>query len=220
MFIIICGAGKVGFSLAQRLAEEKHKVVLIEQDPERCEKIAGEIPKVMVICGDSCEPRYLEEAHAEKADIVVASTGDDEDNLVICQLAKTYFSVPRTIARANDPRNEYTFKQLGVDISVNATNVIAQVINQEVSVPDLYTLLKIKQGKLSIVQGKVSVASRLIDKPLKKIKMPKDCIIVSVLRGEDVIIPGGDTILEEDDEILAVTSPDSQLAFSKLLAGE
>jgi trk system potassium uptake protein TrkA len=220
MFIIICGAGKVGFSLAQRLADEKNKIILVEQNVERCEKIAGEIPKVIVICGDACEPRYLEEAHAEKADLVVAVTGDDEDNLVICQLAKTYFSVPRTIARANDPRNEYTFKQLGVDISVNSTNVIAQVINQEVTVDDLNTLLKLKAGKLSIVQGKVTDRSKLLGKPLKKIKMPEKCIIVSVLRGEEVIIPRGDTILTENDEVLAVTAPDNQRSFSKLLTGE
>jgi len=220
MFIIICGAGKVGFSLAQRLADEKNKVILIEQNSERCEKISGDIPKVMVLCGDACEPRFLEEAHAEKADIVVALTGDDEDNLVICQLAKTYFFVPRTIARANDPRNEYTFKQLGVDISVNATNVIAQVINQEVTIDDLNTLLKLKEGKLSIVKGKVSAKSKLADKPLKKLKMPKDCIIVSVLRGDDVIIPGGETVIKENDEILAVTAPSSQRSFSKLLTGE
>lgn len=220
MFIIICGAGKVGFSLAQRLADEKNKVILVEQNAERCENIAGEIPKVIVICGDACEPRYLEEAHAEKADLVVAVTGDDEDNLVICQLAKTYFSVPRTIARANDPRNEYTFKQLGVDISVNSTNVIAQVINQEVTIDDLNTLLKLKAGKLSIVQGKVTEKSKLLGKPLKKIRMPEKCIIVSVLRGEDVIIPRGDTILTENDEVLAVTAPDNQRSFSKLLTGE
>lgn len=220
MFIIICGGGKVGFSLAKRLSEEKNKIVLIERNPERCERIAKELPEIIVIEGDACEPRYLEDAHAEKADIVVALTGDDEDNLVICQLAKTYFSVKQTIARANDPRNEYTFNQLGVDISINATNVIAQVINQEVGMNDLCTLLKIKQGKLSIVQGKVSPNSILVDRPLKRVKLPANCILVSVLRKDDVIVPGGDTVLEANDEILAVTAPESEKHFSKLLAGE
>lgn len=220
MFIIICGGGKVGFSLAKRLSEEKNKIFLIERNTERCKKIAKELPEVIVIEGDACEPRYMEEAHAEKADIVVALTGDDEDNLVICQLAKTYFSVKQTIARANDPRNEYTFNQLGIDISINATNVIAQVINQEVDMNDLCTLLKIKQGKLSIVQGKVSPDSVLVDQPLKKVKLPANCIIVSVLRKDDVIVPRGDTILQSYDEILAVTAPESEKHFSRLLSGE
>ncbi|MFC1517291.1 NAD-binding protein [Candidatus Margulisiibacteriota bacterium] len=218
MYVIICGGGKVGYSLAKRLAEEKNKVILIERDLEKCKTIAKDI-KAIVIHGDACEPKYLEEATAEKADVIVAVTGDDEDNLVICQLAKTYYSVPRTVARVNDPRNEFSFVQLGVDVPVNATNVIAQVINQEVSLDELSTLLKFKQGKISIVQGKITNKSALLKKQLKNIKLPQNCIIVSILRKEHIIVPKGDTQLKKDDEVLAVTTAENEKQFHKILTG-
>ncbi len=218
MYILICGGGKVGRALAKQFTMEKKKVVLIEQRKEICEQISKEV-NAIVINGDACEPKYLEEANAEKADAIVAVTGDDEDNLIICQLAKTYFDVKRTIARVNDPRNEFTMLQLGVDVPVNATKVIAQLINQEVSLDEISTLLKLKQGKLSIVQGKVSKKSSLIKKQIKDIKLPKNCIIVSILRKDNVIVPKGDTVVELNDEVLAVTTPEDEKALSRLLAG-
>lgn len=218
MFIIICGGGKVGYSLAKRMAEEKKKVVLIERNKELCERIARDL-NIIVLNGDACEPRDLKEAQPDKADVIVAVTGDDEDNLVICQLAKTYYNIPRTVARVNDPRNEFTFLQLGVDVPVNATNVIAQVINQEVSLDELSTLLKLKQGKLSIVQGKLSKKSAFVNKQLKDIKLPKNCIIASVLRKDDILVPQGNTVLKMNDEVLAVTTPDNEKQFYKLLIG-
>ena len=218
MFIIICGGGKVGYSLAKKMCEDKkNKVVIIEKQLELCERIASEL-NAIVINGDSCDPAYLEEAQATRADVVVAVTGDDEDNLVICQLAKTYFSVPRTVARVNDPRNEYTFSQLGVDVPVNATNVLAQVINQEVSIEEITTLLKLRQGKISIVQAKISRTSIFAKHMLKDIDMPKNCILVSVMRGDEVIVPQGNTRLLSGDEVLAVTTPENERAFQKLLA--
>ena len=132
MFAILCGAGKVGYNLAKKLADEKNKVVVIEKNEAVCKLVAENIDCI-VIKGDACEPHFMQEANAEKAEVVLALTGEDEDNLVICQLAKTYFSVPRTIARVNDPRNEFSFLQLGVDVPINATALISQVINQEVS---------------------------------------------------------------------------------------
>ncbi len=218
MFMIICGGGKVGFSLAKRMSEEKHKVVLIERNSELCDRISKQL-NIIVLNGDACEPRDLKEAQPEKADVIVAVTGDDEDNLVICQLAKTYYNIPRTVARVNDPRNEFTFLQLGVDVPVNATNVIAQVINQEVSLDELSTLLKLKQGKVSIVQGKISKKSAFCHKQLKDIHLPKNCIIASVMRKDDIIVPQGDTKLELNDEILAVTTPENEKQFYKLLIG-
>lgn len=218
MFTIICGGGKIGSSLAKRLSEEKNKVVLIEKDEKICEKVAKEI-EVIIIHGDACEPRILDEANMRKADVVVAVTGDDEDNLVICQLAKIYFSVPRTIARVNDPRNEFSFLQLGVDMPINETNIITQVINQEVSLDELSTILKFKQGKLSIVQGKVSRRSPLLNKKLKDIKLPPNCIIVSILRRDTIIVPRGDATIEKGDEVLAVTTAENENHFYKLLIG-
>jgi len=219
VFIIICGGGKVGNSLARQLLNPQNKIYLMEKDTDVCERLAKELTDINIINADACEPHNLENAQADKADVVVAVTGDDEDNLVICQLAKTYFSVKRTIARVNDSRNEETFIKLGVDIPINSTKIIAQAINHEVSLEELNTLLKFRQGKLSIVQGKVTPASQLAHKQLKDLQMPKDCIIVSILRGDDIIVPHGDTLIEANDEILAVTSGDSEKHFYKLLVG-
>ena len=174
---------------------------------------------VIIIHGDACEPKYLEEANAEKADVVVAVTNDDEDNLVICQLAKLYFSVPRTVARVNDPRNQEAFAKLGVDVPIDATTIISQALNQEVSLEELSTLLKLKQGKISVVHGKISEESPLLRHPLKEIALPSGCIIASVLRREDVIVPNGETVLENGDDILAITTPENEREFYRLLRG-
>lgn len=217
MFIIICGGGKVGSSLAHKMSEEKkNKVVVIEQKEDICQRLAAEL-NAIVINGDACEPGYLEEAQANHADVVVAVTGDDEDNLVICQLAKTYFSVPRTVARVNDPRNEYTFTQLGVDVPVNATTVLAQVITQEASLDEITTVLKLKQGQLAVVQAKITARSAFSKHMLKDITLPHGCILVSVLRKDAIIVPQGNTRLEPGDEILAVTSPENEQPLRKLL---
>jgi trk system potassium uptake protein TrkA len=127
--------------------------------------------------------------------------------------------VKRTVARVNDPRNEHTFAQLGVDVPVNATNLIAQVINQEVSLDELSTLLKLKQGKVSLIQGTILQGSPLVNMELKDIPLPEDCIIVSVLRGDDVILPRGITRLEEKDQLLAVMTAQNEKIFNNLLVG-
>ena len=219
MFVIICGAGRVGSSLAKRLVGEKHKVVVVDRDTANCESVAEEMEDVIIIHGDACEPKYLEEANAEKADVVVAVTNDDEDNLVICQLAKLYFSVPRTVARVNDPRNQEAFAKLGVDVPIDATTIISQALNQEVSLEELSTLLKLKQGKISVVHGTISDESPLLRHPLKEIAIPSGCIIASVVRRDDVIVPNGETVLENGDDILAITTPENEREFYRLIRG-
>ncbi len=219
MFVIICGAGRVGSSLANRLVSEAHKVVVIDRDKAHCERVAEEVDDVIIIHGDACEPKCLEEANAEKADVVVAVTSDDEDNLIICQLAKLNFSVPRTVARVNDPRNREAFAKLGVDVPIDATTIISQVINQELSLEELSTLLKLKQGRISIVQAKVSKSSPMLGRQLKDVPMPGGCIIASVLRKEEIIVPNGETFLRSGDDILAVTTPENEQEFCKLLRG-
>lgn len=219
MFIIVCGGGRVGLSLVQRLAAEGHKVALVEKDKAVCEAIADEIGEIIVIHGDACEPRSLEEAGAENADVVVAVTNHDEDNLVICQLAKTSFAVRRTVAKVNDPRNEYTLGRLGVDTPVDATTLIAQMINQELSLDELSTLLKLKRGRISVIQGTISARSPLCNASLKEIEIPDKCIIASVLRKDDILVPRGDTVLEEGDQLLVIATPESEKQFRKLLTG-
>ncbi|MCX6355250.1 MAG: TrkA family potassium uptake protein [Candidatus Aureabacteria bacterium] len=219
MFVIICGGGKIGYSLAEHLMREKHKVVIIEKDKAVCERVSRDLDDVIVINGDACELRYLEEAQAAKAQVVVALTGDDEDNLVICQIAKTCYSVPRAVAKVNDPRNEEALARLGIDVPINATKLIAQIVDQEVDLEDISTLLKLRQGKISIIQGKISKQSPLANSQLKDVSMPPKCIITSVLRGEEIIVPKGDTTLCEGDDVLAITTIESEKEFRKLLMG-
>ncbi|MDD5292641.1 MAG: NAD-binding protein, partial [Candidatus Omnitrophica bacterium] len=133
MYIIIVGGGKVGHSLAKHLSQDKHTIVLIDKDREACKMLAQELNNVVVVCGDGCEPMVLEEAKIDRADVVAAVTGGDEDNLVICQIAKEKFKVRRTVARVNDPNNEHTFSELGVDIPIDATSIIAKIIEEETS---------------------------------------------------------------------------------------
>ncbi|MFA5287624.1 MAG: TrkA family potassium uptake protein, partial [Candidatus Omnitrophota bacterium] len=135
MYIIIIGAGKVGYFLAKRLVNSKHTVSIIDRNKLICEDAAKEI-EALVINGDGCDPRILEEAGILRADVVAAVTGDDEDNLIICQLAKERFNIQRTVGRVNNPDNEHTFSELGIDIPVDSTKIIAKIIEEEVSFPD------------------------------------------------------------------------------------
>ncbi|MCX6357600.1 MAG: TrkA family potassium uptake protein [Candidatus Aureabacteria bacterium] len=219
MIVLICGGGKVGYSLARHLANKRYAVVIIEKDKAKCERIAGILRDVIVIHGDACEPRYLEEAQAGRAKVLVALTGHDEDNLVICQVAKTCFSVPRTVAKVNDPRNEEALAKLGVDVLINATDIIAQLIDKEVDLEDISTLLKYKEGKISVVQGIISQQSPLVGKQLKDLSIPPKCIIASVVRGEDIIVPQGDTVLQGGDNVLAIVTAENEKAFRRLLKG-
>jgi len=220
MFIIACGAGKVGYSLVKQLVGERHKVILLDKNREVCEQAAQDLRGAIVIQGDACDPDRLEEAQADRADVVVAVTGDDEDNLIICQLAKTNFSVPRTVAKVNDPRNEEAMAALGVDVPVNASNLIAQVINRETSLEEIGTLLKLKQGKIAILKGKINGKSALANKQLKNLKLPPKSIIALVLRKDDIIGPKGDTVLEKGDDCLAITIEENEKELLRLIAGE
>jgi trk system potassium uptake protein TrkA len=219
MNIIIVGGGKVGYRLASLLAEDKHEVAIIEKNRVTCEEIASKID-VLVIHGDGCESRYLEDAGIRKADVIAAVTGDDEDNIVICQLAKRKFNVPRTVARVNDPKNEHLFNVLGVDVPVNSTSIIAHIIEEEASLDDFVKLMTFKRGKLAIIRVDIQATSPGVNKPLKSLKLPPQSVIVSIVRGEDVFVPGGETILKEGDDLIAITTIEYEQELLDVLLGE
>jgi trk system potassium uptake protein len=219
MYIIIVGAGKVGYFLTKRLCKDNNVVCIIEKSKSICEEIAREL-KVLVIRGDGCDPQILEQAGAARADVVAAVTGDDEDNLIICQLTKELFHVPRTVGRVNDPQNEITFSELGVDIPLNSTEIIAKIIEEEVSFSDFATMLSFKRGKLAIVRMDLPANSPVIDKQVKDIKWPENSVLLSVLRKDDVVIPRGDTILLAGDDVIALTMVGNESQLSTLLAGK
>ncbi|MBU3958563.1 MAG: NAD-binding protein [Candidatus Omnitrophica bacterium] len=219
MHVVIVGAGKVGYFLAKRLHASNNIVSIVDKDKFICEEIAKELD-ILVINGDGCDPRILQEAGIERADVVAAVTGDDEDNLVVCQLAKERFNVGRTVARANDPDNEHTFSELGVDVPVDSTEIIAKIIEEEVSFADFVNLMSFKRGKLAIVRLDLPEDSPVINKEIKDITLPPDSVLVSIVRGEEVIIPKGNTVLESGDDIIALTLVGNEPQLLNLLAGQ
>ena len=219
MYILIVGAGKVGYFLAQRLVHDNHSVALVDKDKSACEDLTRQLD-ILVINGDGCSPAVLKQAGIERADVVAAVTGDDEDNLIICQLAKERFSIDRTVGRVNDPKNEHIFFELGVDIPIDATTIIAKVIEEEVSFTDFVNLLSFKRGKLAIVRVDLPDEAPVINKMVQDIQLPPDSVFVSIVRGEEVIVPRGDTILESGDDIIALTKLGNESKLLNALLGK
>ncbi len=219
MYIVIVGAGRVGFNLAQKLIADKHTVAIIEKDKGRCEGIAQNLD-AMVIHGDGCDPKFLEQAKINRADVIAAVTADDEDNLVICQLAKEVFGIRRTVARVNNPRNEHVFSELGVDVPVNATTIIAKIIEEEASFEDFINLLTFKRGKLALVRVDLVDSSPVVDMQVKDISLPQNSVLVSIVRAENVIVPKGDTVLQKGDDVIALTTIENEKALLDTLIGK
>lgn len=218
MHIVIVGAGKVGYFLAKRLGLRKHTISIVDKDRQVCEEIAKQL-EVLVVNGDGCDPRILEEAGVRRADVLAAVTGDDEDNLIICQLAKELFGLRRAVGRVNNPDNEYTFSELGIDIPIDATKIISKIIEEEVSFSDFVNLMSFKRGKLSIIRVDLPDNSPIINKPISEITWPENSVLVSVVRGEEVIVPKGNTVLQSGDDVIALTTIGNEQNLLQLLVG-
>lgn len=219
MYIVVAGGGKIGYYLIKTLLTFKHRVAIIEVQEELCRKIANEL-HIPVVNGDGTNIDTLSELGLEKADTFIAVTGKDEDNLIACQLAKRNFGVKRTIARVNNPKNIEVFQKLGVDIAVSSTSVIAELIEQEIDYSGIKTLMKLRSGKLVLSEIKISDKSPVCNKSLKDINLPKDCILISVIRGDEVVIPNGFTELKEEDYIISVSSKEDQQELKDYFIGK
>ncbi len=204
MYIIIVGGGNVGYYLAQRLYQDKHTVALIEKDKTTSDRISQELD-ILVINGDGCDISVLESAGIERADVLAAVTGSDEDNLVVCQLAKDIFKVDRTVARVNDSRNEHIFNELGVDVPIDSTGILARIIEEEVSLSDFVNLVTFRKGKLALVRFDLPTDSPVISKTVSEVSLPVESVLVAIIRGDSVFIPRGDTVFQSQDEIVALT---------------
>jgi trk system potassium uptake protein TrkA len=219
MYIIVVGGGKVGHFLAKHLSFDKHTVVLIEKDKKICQEIASDLD-ILVVNGNGCDPRCLEEAGIERADVVAAVTGEDEDNIIICQIAKERFNIERTVGRVNDSKNEKIFSKLGVDVPIDATAIIAKIIEEEVSFTDFVNLMSFKRGKLAIVRVDLPQNSPVINKYIRDLALPADSVLVSIIRQEEVIVPKGDTQLLAGDDVIALTSVKNEKRLLKFLIGD
>jgi trk system potassium uptake protein TrkA len=219
MYVIIVGAGNVGYYLAKTLMNAGHEVLLIERDKRRCALLQDELGE-MVMRGRGDEIHTMREAGADRADIVVACTGDDEDNLIISQIAKWYFNVPRTVARINDPRNESIFQQLGIDATVSSTNIIYHLIEQEIETGEIIPLAALKRGNIEIVDVELSNRSPVVGKRIHELPLPPDALIVCIIREENAVLPHADTELKPGDSVIALVSAQNEPQLRKVFAEE
>ena len=194
MKVVVTGGGAVGRHLSQDLTERGHDVTLVEQRRELAEKLDAWAPDTRIVYGDACEPRILEQADVRSADVVVAATGDDEDNLVTSLLAKQEFGVPRVLARVNHPKNEWLFdEQWGVDASVSPPHILTAMVEEAVTVGDLVRLLRLEGGKVALVEMRLPEQSPNVGKALYELRLPPDTTLVAILReGHVMIRPAGD----------------------------
>jgi trk system potassium uptake protein TrkA len=219
MYIIVVGGGKVGFYLAKALLDEGHEILVLEKDAARTSFICNELGSVCVR-GDGCEITTLAEAGAGRADMFIAVTGDDEDNLVSCQAAKHKFNVPRTVARINNPNNEAIFKKLGIDVTISSTNIILENIEEEVPTHPITHLLDIQEQGMEIVEIKIPPHSTSIGKKFKELKLPRESFLSLVIRNQQKpFVPNDDTVIEAEDQIVAVTTPEAEEALGNTLRG-
>ncbi len=214
MRAVIAGAGAVGRHLAVDLMERGHEVTLIEQDPRTLSKVRNTAQDVEVVLGDACELWVLEKASIASADVIVAATGDDEDNLVISLLAKQEFEVPRVLARVNHPKNEWLFtEQWGVDAAVSPPHILTSLVEEAVTVGDLVRLLPLERGQVTLVELTLPLDSPNAGRPLYELRLPTDAAVVAVLREGHVVIPQPETVLAPGDEIICLAAPDSEEAL-------
>ncbi len=210
MFIVVAGAGKVGYHLARILVAE-HEILVIESDPARVAFVATELGDDFVMHGDAADAATMERAGMERADLVVAVTGDDEDNLTVCQIAKARFNVPRTVARINNPQNEALFKRLGIDATVSATSVIMAHIEQELPWRGLIPLLTLRTRGLEIVEVRVPEDAAIVGRQIRQMLLPQGALISLVIDAEGTPrLPMPDTVIHADDIVVAVTDIETE----------
>ena len=220
MFVLVVGGGKVGYYLTRELIGSGHEVVLMEKDRNRANQIAEEVGSI-VVAQDGSEGKYLGEAGCNRADIVAAVTGDDEDNLVICQMAKHHFDVPRTIARVNNPKTEALFRHLGVDEIISPTRMILGSIEQEIPVHELLHLGALGEGELEIVEAQLQEGSPAIGRTAGSLSLPAGCTLFAVVRGGLAVALRAETVFAVGDKVICISRADTAAddALADLLIG-
>jgi trk system potassium uptake protein TrkA len=216
MYIVIVGGGKVGFYLAKELVEANHEVLVIERNSAKSAEIAETLGEI-VMRGDGCEAAIQEQAGSGRADLFLAVTGEDEDNLVACQVARHVFNVPRTVARINNPKNELIFRKLGIDLTVSATSAIMSHIEQELPTHPLISLLTLRRG-FEIVEVKVPEDAAVVGRPLRDVQLPHQSLVWGIVDTDgNPQAPTVDTVLHAGDEVVAVTLRESEEALRSAL---
>ncbi len=218
MYIVIAGGGKVGFFLSKELYEAGHEVLVIEKLERRYQLIAEDLGELAML-GDGCDVRTLELAGVGRADVVVAATGDDEDNLVIAQLAKTKFKVRRTVARVNNPKNEEVFKLLGIDDTVSATRILQSLIEYELDVDAMIPLRSVSSGQFELSELHVLPGAPAVGKKVRELQLPGGALLAVVLRDGTASLVHGDTEIRAQDTLIAFTRAGEAEALRKAIVG-
>ena len=218
MFVIVVGGGRVGFYLTKELLAEGHELVLMEKDPRSAERIRDDLGAV-VVNRDGCEGTHLAEAGANRASIVAAVTGDDADNLVVCQMAKHHFDVPRTIARVNNPRNEVLFRHLGVDEIISPTRMVLAAIEQDIPVHELLRLAQLEGGELELLEAQIAEDSPVLGLGPSDIKLPDGCTLFVVIRDDKAQSIRADTVFREGDKVIAISKTENEAEVRRQLIG-
>ena len=219
MRVAIAGAGNVGWFIARELVENGHEVLLLEKVPEvaaRLDKVSG----IELRVADACEVNSLRDAKLDTCDVMVAATGDDEDNLVVSLLSKQEFAVPRVIARVNHPKNHWLFNEAwGVDLSVSTPHLITALVDEAVSVGRLVRLFQLEGGQVRLVEVTLAEDAPIAGQAIRDLEVPRDATLVAIVRDDHVLFARGDTMLYPGDEVLALVTTESEESVRRLLTG-
>lgn len=219
MFVLIAGGGRTGTQLANFLLQQNHTVRLIEHRIEILSRIHRELPTEVICEGNVTDPQVLEKAGIQKTQVIVACTSNDAENLVVCYLARKTYNVARTIARINNPRNAWLFdEKFYVDVALNQSEIIASLIEEEMSLGDMMTLLKLRRGQYSLIEEKIPPGAKVVGVKILDLNLPEECVIAAIVRQGKVVVPRGITELEVGDEVFAITDREGAEQLAKLFS--
>jgi K+ transport systems, NAD-binding component len=217
MFVVIAGGGRTGAQLARYLLDEGHQVHIVEDRKDVLARIHKEIPTEVIFSGNPMNPVVLEEVGIADAHVFAATTTSDEVNLALCYFTREKYKVARTIARVNNPRNAWLFdEKFHVDVAVNQAELLSRLIEEEMSLGDMMTLLQLRRGRYSLVEEKIPAGAKALGTAIKDLKFPENCVIAAIIRNGEVIVPRGATTFEEGDEVLAVTDEEGAKSLAEM----
>jgi len=217
MYVVIAGGGRTGTQLAAILVGQNHRVRVIENRRDILARIHRELPTEAIHEGDATDPAVMEAAGVRDANVLAACTPSDAENLALCFFARKHFNVPRTIARVNNPAAAWLFNEsFGVDVALNAAEVMSSLIEEEMSLGDMMPLLKIRRGRYLLVEEKIPAGAAALGKAIKDLPLPDNCVIATIIRKGEIVVPRGITTLEEGDEVLAVVDSEGAIELARL----
>jgi trk system potassium uptake protein TrkA len=218
MFVIIAGGGRTGSHLAELLIGQGHEVRIVEERLSTIANLHRELPTEVIFEGDPTDPNVLESAGIARAQVLAAVTPEDADNLVIAALGRYQFNVRRIIGRVNNPRNAWLFSgDFGVDVALNQADVMAKLIEEEMSIGDMMTMAKLRRGQYSLVEEKIAPGAAAIGVAIKDLRLPEHCVIAGIIRDGELVLPRGVTVMQQGDEVLALVDENSREGLANLL---